>query len=120
MFAGGSRQRNAQLRMQGTDTMLRPEGPFERVMRFVGDVAAGAKRVSKHKLFHRNSPPPPKEASMADQVWHTPAAQGDLCACLNSLDRHWCTISMRNRMERPGAAHAKSSTLVRLSGLCLH
>ena len=53
-----------QLRMQGSDTLRRQSGPVDRVLHFLDTVVEGAKKV----VSKRNTAPPPKEASMADQV----------------------------------------------------
>lgn len=53
-----------QLRMQGSDTLRRQSGPVDRVLHFLDTVVEGAKKL----VSKRNTAPPPKEASMADQV----------------------------------------------------
>jgi len=77
MLPSASRTSN-ELKMQGTDTMHRSVSPMQRALNFMNEVAAGAKRVSSHRLFHRNTPPPPpQEASMADQV----SEPNTFCTC---------------------------------------
>jgi len=59
--------------MQGSDTLHREPlatGPMARAKKFAESIANSAKLLANHKLFRRaHTPPLPKEASMADQVF---------------------------------------------------